>query len=401
MANTATGTANALDGGPSTQDEEERERRATWFELFCDLVFVAAVGQVVHRIGSAPTAASVAAACGLFVPVWWTWVLYAIRANRLDPDDTVHRLLTMTGMAGVCGMAVFAGQVGHGTAQDAGFALSHLAARWMVAVLYAWAARGDARFGRAARSFAAGSAVSSALWLGGLAAPEGPVRWALWAAGMAVELGLPFAVGRHTSTMPGDADHLRERFGLFTIIVLGEIVLGFTGGLSHARLEPVAALTGLSAFALCACLWWTYFNASSTRAESHTQIATRPRLRHAYVFGHLPLQCGLAVAGGVLGTVVSGGTERLPLSAAACLAGGIAVFLTAGALVRAAFTGLREGVVRIRLGVAAAVLGIIPAARALPAAALPALAAAVLAAGVLVESPVHHHRRRQGGSAVS
>src|SRR6266849_5734214 len=94
---------------PEVSEPAEAERRATWFELFCDLVFVAAVGQITRRISSEPTLGSVAAAAALFVPLWWTWVLYAVRANRADRDVTSHRLLTMAGLVAVCGLAVFVG----------------------------------------------------------------------------------------------------------------------------------------------------------------------------------------------------------------------------------------------------------------------------------------------------
>ncbi|MEV7418434.1 low temperature requirement protein A [Streptomyces sp. NPDC089919] len=388
-----TDVVNAPPGGaPEDGDACERERRATWFELFCDLVFVAAVGQVTHRLGTAPDARSVLAVAALFLPVWWTWVLYADRANRLDKDNAVDRLLTMTGMAGVCGIAVFIGQVGKGTSDDIGFVLSYLLARWMVTVLYAWAGRGDPRFKAAARSYAACSALSSLLWAGGLALPDGAPRWTAWGAGMLVELALPFLAGRYTAAVPSDADHLTERFGLFTIIMLGEMVLGFVGGLSHTRTGPAAALAGVLAFALCACLWWAYFNASSSGPGSHAQLASRPWLRHAFVYGHLPMQCGLAVLGGTLGVVVSGQVSQLSPAAAACVGGGIAVFHAVGALVRAAFTGFGETVVRIRLAVTAGVLVMIPLAPRMPTTAALGLLALILAVGVLVEQPAHRRR---------
>ncbi|WP_328537679.1 low temperature requirement protein A [Streptomyces sp. NBC_00344] len=372
--------------------DNERARRASWFELFCDLVFVAAVQQVTHRLEAVPDAGSVLGVVALFIPVWWTWVLYTDRANRLDRDDALNRLLTIAGMAGVCGMAVFVGQVGHGTAGDAGFVLSYLAARWMVTVLHGWAGRGDARFRALARSFAAGATVSSLLWLGGLLVREGPERWALWAAGMAVELALPFLVGRTTEALSSDADHLAERFGLFTIIVLGEAVMGFVGGLTHTRTEPTGTLAGLLAFALCACLWWAYFSVSSSSPGSHARLASHPWLRHAFVYGHLPMQGGLAVVGGTLGAVVSEHVAHLSLSAAACLAGGIAVFHAVGALVRAAFTGLSEAVVLIRLTLTAAVLAVIPFAPGLPVTVVLAVLVVILAIAVLAEQPGHRRR---------
>ncbi|WP_169815637.1 low temperature requirement protein A [Nocardia inohanensis] len=239
---------------PDPLAETAPPRRATWFELFGDLVFVAAVGQITHRVGAHPDAGSVAAASGLFVPLWWAWVLYAVHANRADRDNTAHRLLTTFGLTGVVGMAVFAGAVGHDTGMDAGFVLSYLVARAGVAALYGWDARRNPVLRPVFGVFAAVSALTAVGWLGGLLL-DTPWRYVAWGVAMAVELLLPLLAGRRLARVRQDAEHLRERFGLFTIIVLGEAVLGFTNGLVAARTAGWAVVTGLAAFALTAGLW--------------------------------------------------------------------------------------------------------------------------------------------------
>lgn len=387
------------DGAPPTTSTppsppDAHPRRATWFELFGDLVFVAAVGQITHRIGGHPGLSSVAAAAALFVPLWWTWVLYAVRANRADRDNTAHRLLTTAGLAAVTGMAVFAGGVGHGRGPDTGFIVSYLCARAGVAALYAWEARRQPSLAPLLRSFLAGSAASAVCWLGGLILLEGPARYAAWAVAMATELVLPLLAGRHVARTTHDAEHLRERFGLFTIIVLGETVLGFTNGLVQARTAPAASVTGAAAFALCAGLWWSYFSASGTRPGAHEALARGGRLMHVYVFGHLPVQLGLAVTGGAVGAAVAGSGSHIAAPLAGCVLGGVALFLMATAMVRAAFTGPCDRVVLIRLVTAGAALCLLPLAGHAPVAGVLAALAALLAASVVAETPAH--RRRLG-----
>ncbi|MET9364646.1 low temperature requirement protein A [Streptomyces sp. NPDC006632] len=378
---------------PRPPESGEAERRATWFELFCDLVFVAAVGQVTRRIGAAPGLGSVAAAAALFVPLWWTWVLYAVRANRADRDITSHRLLTMAGLVAVCGLAVFVGGVGASDAADTGFALSYLGARLGVAALYALEARRDRGLAPLLTSFAAGSLCSAPFWAGGaLLAPAGPVRYGIWAGGMLVDLAVPLLSGRRNAKAGHHAEHLRERFGLFTIIVLGESVLGFTNGLVQARTAGPALVTGAAAFVLCACLWWSYFSASGSRPGAHAELADDPRLLNIYVFGHLPVQLGLAVTGGAIGTAVLGSGGRLSTALALCVLGGVALFLLATAVVRAAFTGVRDGVVRVRLGTAGLVVSLVPAAGRVPAWAMLVGPAVLLALSVATETPAHRTR---------
>ena len=59
-----------------TQDEEEEEleRHATWYELFFDLIFVAAVAQLATALSREPTTAGFLRFAGLFVPIAWAWV---------------------------------------------------------------------------------------------------------------------------------------------------------------------------------------------------------------------------------------------------------------------------------------------------------------------------------------
>ncbi|WP_327143245.1 low temperature requirement protein A [Nocardia sp. NBC_01327] len=372
-------------------------RRATWFECFGDLVFVAAIGQVTHRVGAHPDGGSVAAAAGLFVPLWWAWVLYAVHANRADRDSNPHRLLTTAGLAGVVGMAVFAGGVGQGSDADAGFVLAYLVARAGVAALYGWDSRRDAALRPVFRSFTLGSAASAVLWLGGLVFESGALRYGIWAVAMGFELALPLLAGRRLARVSQETEHLQERFGLFTIIVLGESVLGFTNGLAAARTASWAGVTAVAAFALTAGLWWSYFNGGKMRPNAHAQLARTGKLLHIYVFGHLPLLLGLALTGASMGIAVSGGGSHLNRTAAACIVGGVAVYLLSVAMIRSAFTGVGEGVVVIRVVTAALALASLPFATHVPVAALLSSLAILLALSVIVEAPFH--RRRMASAA--
>ena len=53
--------------------EADEDRRATWLELFLDLVFVAAIAQVASTLSQDPTAAGFARFLALFLPVGWAW----------------------------------------------------------------------------------------------------------------------------------------------------------------------------------------------------------------------------------------------------------------------------------------------------------------------------------------
>lgn len=86
-----------------TEAGEERERHATWLELFYDLVLVVAVSQVAHVLSLDHSPKGIVIAIGLFVPVWWVWAGHTVYATRFDTDDLVYRLLTFLQMFAIMG----------------------------------------------------------------------------------------------------------------------------------------------------------------------------------------------------------------------------------------------------------------------------------------------------------
>ena len=75
-----------------------------------------------------------------------------------------------------------------------------------------------------------------------ISAVPAPTRFVLWALAFAIDLGTPWAAVQHTVRVPTDAAHLPERFGLFTLILLGESVVAVLQGMeSQYDWTPVAA----------------------------------------------------------------------------------------------------------------------------------------------------------------
>jgi low temperature requirement protein LtrA len=67
--------------------EEDAERRATWLELFSDLIFVTAIGELSHSLSSHLALTSLADFVICFVPIWWCWVGATFYASRFDNDS--------------------------------------------------------------------------------------------------------------------------------------------------------------------------------------------------------------------------------------------------------------------------------------------------------------------------
>jgi low temperature requirement protein LtrA len=130
--------------------------------------------------------------------------------------------------------------------------------------------------------------------------------------------------------VPHDAAHLPERYGLFTIILIGESMAAVMAGMGHQEYWSVrAASAAIAGMAMVFATWWTYFDA--VEATAHRAVRTmRDAARfHVWTYAHLPLYLGIAVAGVGLERVIETATEApLPRTEAVILLGaGVTVVL--------------------------------------------------------------------------
>lgn len=271
------------------------DRRVTWTELFFDLVFVAAVSQVGAPLGREYAFAELLRFAFLLLVVWWAWHGYANYATRFDVDDAIERGATLLQMLAVIFMAANAEQ-GLDTVSSAGFAAAYGAMRMILAMRYLRAAARPASR-RLALEHAAGFGLAAGVWLAS-AFTEPPSRYVLWAAALAVDVGTAIVTARFTVAAPPHGSHLPERFGLFTLIVLGEAIVAIMTGIqAQPDWSPAAALTALSAVALVCAVWWAYFD--GVNATDRRVITCRRDARRLSVWSaaHFPLYLGLALTG--------------------------------------------------------------------------------------------------------
>jgi low temperature requirement protein LtrA len=330
-------------------------KRVSWVELYLDLIFVLAVGQLAHVIEADPVNRSVWIALGLFVTLWWTWIGFAVLYNRRGTDARRDRLLFLAGSvpAGIAAIAIEPASEGH----SAAFGLSMAVTRVILAAAYA----GDRRSTRAYVTSAALFTVS--IWV-----PE-PWRYALWAVAIGAESSAVLREDREavrrarrqrdmSALGPVDPDealdphHFAERFGLFLIILLGEVVIS-AGGAPTGDAAGWAVLT--AAMVLGAALWWLYFDAA---AEINLKVlemsgGSPTMARAIFAAGHeLPAFALILIAAG-LGLLLEGDPPRLAYWLA-CV--GIGIYL-AGTRVFLGGRGRAGVTVRIVLLVATFQLG--------------------------------------------
>ncbi|MEU8149313.1 low temperature requirement protein A [Nonomuraea sp. NPDC048901] len=327
------------------------QRRATWLELLYDLVFVVAVAELADVLAEGTEPGRILAFIGLFVPIWWAWAGYVFYANRFDTDDVSHRLLVLPQILAVGTMAASLGDIEQ---RSALFALSYVAVRILLIVAYLRAGRHVPEGRSLTSSYVAGFTVSVVIWTASLAV-EPPLRYVLWAVAMVIDLATPLLARRYQGALPPQSEHLPERFGLFVVIVLGEVVAAVVVGLKSHAVTPGTLLIALAGIAIAMAFWWLYFGHIDESVVLRTQLAGQ-----VWVYSHLPLSLGLVAFGiGVEHAITHPGTGWAVGVPAAV------VFVTLGLQHLCSGDRLATGI-RMAAAVLTLVTSALPAALALP-----------------------------------
>jgi low temperature requirement protein LtrA len=275
------------------------EPRATFLELFFDLVFVFALtrlsqGLLEHLdwIGAYQTLV-------LLLALWSVWAATAGLTDRLDPQRPVVQLLVLATMFGTLVMAAAAPEAFHGRGLFfAGAYVITQIGRSAVTVLLLRGHEARDAFLRPLFWFA----VSAVPWIAG-ALVHDTARGVLWALAVAVQyvpvaLGFPTPrLGRASAGAPGFAvseEHLAERYRLLFIIALGELILVTGLTFSGSGFEPDRMAAVVVAFATAALLWRIYIHrAGGLLAEAIAAARDPIRAIISAVYAHLVMVAGI------------------------------------------------------------------------------------------------------------
>jgi low temperature requirement protein LtrA len=322
------------------RDPAEAHRASTPLELLFDLCFVVAVAQAAgslhHDLAEGQVGHGTLNYLVVFFAIWWPWMNFTWFASAYDTDDVQYRLLTFVQIAGV--LVVAAGVPAAFDHQDfAVMVVGYVIMRVALVAQWLRAARED-RVGRpVALRFAIGIALIQLGWILRLVVGWSEAGYLTFAILCLLELAVPAwaeRAGRHT---PWHGGHIVERYGLFTIIVLGECVLATTTA-TQAAFEAGGTLWPLLTVAVAGLLlvfamWWSYFKHEPDVGHHRTlRSMIAWGYGHYFVFAAVAaLGAGLAVATDTtldaadLGPAVAAGTVAIP----------VVVFLVAVAILHA------------------------------------------------------------------
>ncbi|BAY75325.1 low temperature requirement A [Nostoc linckia NIES-25] len=338
-------------------EETEEERHATWLELFYDLVFVVAVSQLAHNLKEDISLSGLFGFVVLFIPVWWSWIGTTYYANRFDSDDVEHRLLIGIQMLTAAAMAV---NIHHGLGESSsGFALSYALGRAVLVIEYVRAGIHIPSARPLTTRYAIGFAIAALLWLISAFIPI-PWRFALWTLGIIIDFTTPLTARKFQLRLLPHASHLPERFGLFTIIVLGEAIIAVVNGVSEQKWQTSTVISAVFGLIIAFSWWWVYFDNLGGKPIEIARTHGKVGVVNLWLYTHLPLVIGIAAAGvGVEEILLSKQTLALPDSQRWLICGSVALCsLSVGILHQFGVIRLCKIRSKYRLGGAAVLIAI-------------------------------------------
>ena len=285
-----------------SRDVGEHHRASTSLELVVDLAFVVAVAQAAaslhHGIGDGEVWRSVVGYLAVFFAVWWAWMNYTWFGSAFDSDDNLYRGALFVQVAGVVVLGA-----GVSSAFDGNFAFVTVGYVIMrVAMVFQWWRVSLHPGGQpAAPRYALGIVVLQFGWVALLAVPA-PLKWFGFTALVVGEFGVPVFAERDRFT-PWHPGHIIERFGLLTIIVIGESITSAMFSVKAAidSRHHIGAYVAMAIGAVLnvAAMWWLYFGIDQQQliGAAHESERSARRQVFAWAYGHYIVFASVAAIG--------------------------------------------------------------------------------------------------------
>jgi len=316
--------------------EDGDGRRASYLELFFDLVFVVAIAQLAHELELDHSLRGFGVFAALYLPVFLAWQGFSFYADRFDTDDVVFRVVMFTAMLAIAALAIQIPDVAQG--DSTGFVIAYLVLRSLMVGLYLRSYRHVPEARPLIARYAWEYSLAITIWAVSLAF-EPPVRYALWGIAIAWELMIPTLARRLFASIPVHASHVPERFALFTIIVLGETIVVVALGTSGSEWALSAAVVAALGFVAAAAIWWVYFGGGGG-----VTMRRSPAAILVFTHVHIPLLAALtAFSAGIALAIEHASEASLDAGTRWALAGGAALYLACVTTVQRA---TEQGVLR-------------------------------------------------------
>jgi len=272
-----------------------KNRHATWLELFFDLVFVALIGKVAHMLGHTHHGhldADLIKYPLLVVPIWWLWASHTLYNNIYDRDSRGQRILTLLIMFLMIVISMFL-KIDF-TEVYIGYLIIFALIRYIIGVFYLFMVPDYEEGCAYSKKRGKLHMVTATIGLVAILFPE-PYVYFIAYTSMFLELIGAIKLERSEHHIKPHIEHLIERTGLLTIILLGEAIISIIGSIGDITWTLPKIISSLSGFIIIGSFWWIEFD-SFHRLE-HNKKLDKP---YKVMLPHLILTMGLMITANIV-----------------------------------------------------------------------------------------------------
>ena len=285
---------------PRRHGEVIYTREVSFLELFYDLVYVVLIAQVAHHLAEHVEWEGVLDFAIVFGLIWLAWFNGTFWHELHARPDGRSRNYIFLQMGLLALLAVFAGNATGET--GAAFAYTYA----VLFSLFTWqwyvVQRVDGpEYRPITTRYLTGMVLTvAAMVVSGLVEDARLLIWgSIVVAWVAAGL-LLMARSRTAGFGEGVTASLVERVGLFTIVVLGEVVVGVVSGIIDApERSALIVATGIVGLTIGYGIWWNYFDLLGRRVPAHTGSPLA-----VWLFAHLPLTMSIAAGGAAMVSLI-------------------------------------------------------------------------------------------------
>ena len=266
-------------------------KRANWLELFFDLIFVYAVAKATHILAHAHNGHIAFEQYVTFIlvmtPIWWAWTGHTLFATRFDTEDTGQRILTLAQMLAVVFWTSFINA--DFDPNYRGYLLFYVLIRVLLILMYWRSTKYIPLSVPISKRLSIGFSIGIMVALSSLFF-ESPIRYIILYAGIGIEILTPLLSRKILATVPVKSHHLPERYGILTIILLGETVMMIATKLNEVQWTVNTVGTAIAGFFILSAIWWMNFSLM----DRHV-IGKELRTGQHVIYGHLFVYSGMSI----------------------------------------------------------------------------------------------------------
>ncbi|WP_319459342.1 low temperature requirement protein A [Micromonospora sp. RTP1Z1] len=312
--------------------------RASFLELFFDVVFVFALRALAQQLFNNLTWSGAFQALVLLLAIGWVWSLTARVTGQLNPRRPPVQLLVLATMVGALVLSAAVPEAFGKTGLI--FAVTYLAIQIGRSLFLVLLLRGQ-ELQNIARRAAIWHAATAVPWLAGAVA-SGTARTALWT----LAVVLIYAARRFSYPLPGlrrlagaqvpaGGEYMADRHRALFVIALGEVILAIGSSLTGRGFSTDQTVAFVVTFAGTALIWRIYIFRAGEDMGPAIQASANPDLLGTLVsYAHLVMIAGLVVTSVGAQLVINDPFGHPRAAATVTILGGTALFLAGRTLLQ-------------------------------------------------------------------